>query len=135
MEDVIASIWAQVLGLERVGIRENFFQLGGHSLLATRVVSRLREAFALDVPVRTMFEAPTVAGLAAYVDGMRRRAEGRSSAPLVRATGSDRLTPSFAQQRLWFFEQLEPGSAVYNVPAVLRLCGRLDVTALEASLT
>ena len=135
VEDVIASIWAQVLGLERVGIHENFFQLGGHSLLATRVVSRLREAFGLDVPVRTMFEAPTVAGLAAYVDGMRRRAEGRSSAPLGRATGPDRLTPSFAQQRLWFFEQLEPGSAVYNVPAVLRLRGRLDVAALEASLT
>jgi len=133
-EDVIANVWADVLGLERVGIQEDFFELGGHSLLATRVVARLRQAFGIELPVRRMFEAPTVAGLAGHVDEARRVAAPTVALPLRPVPRVGPLPASFAQQRLWFIDQLEPGTSIYNIPLVLELRGALDVPALEASL-
>ncbi len=131
-EELITEIWAQVLGVERVGIYDDFFQLGGHSLLATQVVSRIREAFQVEVPLRRLFEAPTVAGLAESVEVGSR--SGLIAPPIVPIARDGGLPLSFAQQRLWFIDQLEPGGSVYNFPAAIRLKGPLNVSALKQSL-
>jgi amino acid adenylation domain-containing protein len=131
---VLAGIWGEVLGRERVGVEAGFFDLGGHSLLATQVVSRARQALGVEVPLRALFEAPTVAGLAGRIDALR--AEGGAPAPpIVRVPREGVLPVSFAQQRLWFIDQLEPGSAAYNVPSALRLRGRFDPGVLERAVT
>jgi amino acid adenylation domain-containing protein len=132
-EGVLASLWAQVLGVERVGANDNFFELGGHSLLATQVISRLRQAFQVEVSLRALFEAPTVAGLAQHVEATLRAKRGLQAPPLVPVARDGALPLSFAQQRLWFLDQLDPGHATYNMPAALRLTGLLDVAALERS--
>ncbi|HEU0078279.1 MAG TPA: condensation domain-containing protein, partial [Longimicrobiaceae bacterium] len=112
---------------------DNFFDLGGHSLLATRVVSRIREVLAGELPLRGLFEAPTVAGLAERVEALRRA--GLPVLPPVLPTGRGGALPlSFAQERLWFIDRLEPGSAVYNIPVAWRLAGALDEAALERAL-
>ncbi|HEX2094370.1 MAG TPA: amino acid adenylation domain-containing protein, partial [Longimicrobiaceae bacterium] len=134
-EEILAGIWAEVLGTDRVGIHDDFFDLGGHSLLATRVVSRVRRALGVELPLRALFEAPTVAGLAGRVEALLREARGESAPPLERVSRDRPLPLSFAQQRLWFIDRLQPGSAAYNIPAALRLTGWLDVAALERSLT
>jgi amino acid adenylation domain-containing protein len=132
-EEVLAGIWAEVLRVERVGATDGFFTLGGHSLLATRVVSRVREVFGVELPLRALFESPTVAGLAARVDELRRA--GDEALPPVVPAGRDRPLPlSFAQERLWFLDRMEPGRPVYNIPATLRITGALDVAALERAL-
>ncbi|MEW5930636.1 MAG: amino acid adenylation domain-containing protein, partial [Gemmatimonadota bacterium] len=132
-EEVLAGIWAEVLGVERVGVGDNFFDLGGHSLLATRVVSRIRELLAVELPLRGLFEAPTVAALAERVEALRRA--GLPVLPPVVPTGRGGALPlSFAQERLWFIDRLEPGSAAYNVPVAWRLGGALDGAALERAL-
>ncbi|MET0399298.1 MAG: amino acid adenylation domain-containing protein, partial [Longimicrobiaceae bacterium] len=133
-EEVVAAAWADVLRLPRVGSGENFFALGGHSLLATQVVSRLRAAFGVDVPVRALFEAPTVAELAARVDAAVREGQGIRVPPLVRAERGESLPLSFAQERLWVIDRMDPGGSVYNVPFTLRLRGALDGGALRAAL-
>jgi amino acid adenylation domain-containing protein/non-ribosomal peptide synthase protein (TIGR01720 family) len=133
-EEVLAGIWAEVLGVERVGATDNFFELGGHSLLATRVASRVREVFAAELPVRALFEAPTVAGLALRVEALARGGQPAAAPPLVPVPRGDGLPLSFAQQRLWFIEQLRPGQATYNIPVALKLWGALDVPALERAL-
>ncbi|HEX7240613.1 MAG TPA: amino acid adenylation domain-containing protein, partial [Longimicrobiaceae bacterium] len=132
-EEVLAGIWAEVLGTERVGVGENFFELGGHSLLATRVVSRIREVLAVELPLRVLFEAPTVAGLAERVEALR-RAEQPVLPPVVPTGRGGALPLSFAQERLWFLDRLQPGSAFYNVPAAVLLSGELDARALERAL-
>ncbi|MCC6858504.1 MAG: amino acid adenylation domain-containing protein [Bryobacterales bacterium] len=129
-EEIIAGIWASVLGVEKVGVTDSFFDLGGHSLLATQVVSRLRQAFQVDLPLRAIFEAPTVAGLAGRVRGGERLA----AHPIERAPRSGPLPLSFAQQRLWFLDQLEPGTPLYNLPNAVRLQGPLDAARLEENL-
>ncbi|WP_420127105.1 non-ribosomal peptide synthase/polyketide synthase [Longimicrobium sp.] len=133
VEEVLAGIWAEVLRLDRVGVEESFFNLGGHSLLATRVVSRVRELFGVELPLRALFEGPTVARLAVRVEEMR-RAELVALPPLVPAERTGPLPLSFAQERLWFIDRLEPGSATYNIPAAMRLAGALDQAALERAL-
>jgi amino acid adenylation domain-containing protein len=132
-EELLAGIWAEILGLDRVGTRDNFFDLGGHSLIATRVISRVREAFRIDLPVRRLFEAPTVSALAQAVDQAMRADDGTRRPPLVPVPRDRDLPLSFAQQRLWFLQQLEPGNAAYNLPGALRLSGKLDGGALERS--
>ncbi|HEU4556898.1 MAG TPA: amino acid adenylation domain-containing protein, partial [Longimicrobium sp.] len=134
VEEVLAGIWAEVLRLERVGVTESFFELGGHSLLATRVVSRVRELFGVELPLRALFEGPIVAQLAGRVEEMR-RAELPVLPPVVPVERTGALPLSFAQERLWFLDRLEPGSATYNIPAALRLAGVLDERALERSLS
>ncbi|REG14197.1 amino acid adenylation domain-containing protein, partial [Archangium gephyra] len=128
-ERKLASLWAEVLHQEKVGLGEDFFALGGHSLLATQLVSRVREAFGVELPLRTVFEAPTVERLAARVLEAKRGIK----APLKRVPRDGALPLSFAQQRLWFLDQLEQGSVFYNVPAVVRLRGELKTEALERS--
>ncbi|HEU4558250.1 MAG TPA: AMP-binding protein, partial [Longimicrobium sp.] len=132
-EERMAAIWAEVLGVERVGAEDHFFDLGGHSLLATQLVSRVREAFRTELPLRAVFEAPTLAELAVRVEEMR-RAELSALPPVVPAERTGALPLSFAQERLWFIDRLEPGSAVYNIPVAWRLGGALDEAALERAL-
>ena len=132
-EEVLAGIWAEILRADRVGVRETFFELGGHSLLAIRVVSRVRDALGVELPLRALFEAPTVAELAARVEALR-RAESPVLPPVVPVERGGPLPLSFAQERLWFLDRLEPGSAFYNIPAALRLGGALDLPALGAAL-
>ncbi|RKI15449.1 amino acid adenylation domain-containing protein, partial [Corallococcus praedator] len=133
-ERQLAVLWADVLKLDTVGAGDDFFALGGHSLLATQLVSRLRAAFGVELPLRTLFEAPTLEALAARIDAMRTRALAPTAPPLVPVSREGALPLSFAQQRLWFLDQLEPGSTVYNVPGVLRLEGELDTAALQQAL-
>ncbi|HEX5709303.1 MAG TPA: amino acid adenylation domain-containing protein, partial [Pyrinomonadaceae bacterium] len=133
VEGVLAGVWSRLLGLEKVGVNENFFELGGHSLLATQLVSGVREALGVDLPLRAVFESPTVAELATRVK--REIGAGTASpAAIVRAPRDEALPLSFAQERLWFLDRLEPGSALYNMPAALRLRGALDVDALSMTL-
>ncbi|HSF43044.1 MAG TPA: non-ribosomal peptide synthase/polyketide synthase [Thermoanaerobaculia bacterium] len=134
VEELLAGIWAEVLGLEGVGREDDFFALGGHSLLATRVVSRVRATFGVDLPLRAIFDQPALAGLAGQVERALAAGETPQEPPLV-AVGRDRPLPlSFAQQRLWFIDRLEPGNPAYHVPSSVRLLGRLDLGALSASL-
>ncbi len=135
-EEVVAAVWADVLRLPRVGAAENFFALGGHSLLATQVVSRLRAAFRVDVPVRALFEAPTVAELSERVDAAVRAGQGMEVPPLVRAEreAGGELPLSFAQERLWVIDRMDPGGSAYNMPFTLRLRGELDEGALRSAL-
>ncbi|HYH79386.1 MAG TPA: amino acid adenylation domain-containing protein, partial [Longimicrobium sp.] len=132
-EEVLAEIWGEVLGLERVGVEDNFFELGGHSLVATRMVSRVRQAFAVEVPLRAVFEAQTIRALAGRVEALR--GTTAEVTPVVPVPRDGDLPLSFAQQRLWFLDRLEPGSAVYNIPVALRLGGELDARGLAWALT
>jgi amino acid adenylation domain-containing protein len=129
-EELVARIFAEVLELERVEPDEDFFELGGHSLLATQVSSRVRAASGLELPVRMVFEEPTVAGLAAWLE---RSAPGTAGERIARVPREEPLVLSFAQQRLWFLDQLEPGNTVYNIPAAVELAGPLDAGAMTAA--
>ncbi|MCY1045883.1 amino acid adenylation domain-containing protein [Corallococcus sp. bb12-1] len=134
-ESLVASIWADVLRTDRFGIHDHFFDLGGHSLLATQVVSRVREAFGLELPIAALFEAPTVATLAEHLQGLRAHGSGEAPPPPLTAFPREEALPlSFAQQRLWFLDQMQSGSAFYNMPAVLRLTGTLDPKTVQRCL-
>src|SRR5262249_20701547 len=130
-EEVLASIWSEVLKIDRVGRDDDFFDLGGHSLLAMRVMARVREAFAVELPLRVLFEARTIAALSERIELARREGAGLIMPPLVAQLRGQRLPLSFAQERLWLLERLDVAGSTYNIPAVVRLSGRLDVDALE----
>jgi len=133
-EELLTGIWTEVLGLEQIGVHDDFFALGGHSLLATQVVSRVRATIGVDLPLRHLFAAPTVAGLAPLLEEARQGEQWMSAPVIMPMSRQDRLPLSFAQERLWFLDQMEPGCPAYNVPAAFRLTGPLDVAALERSL-
>ncbi len=134
VEEVVAAVWADVLGREEEpGREDNFFDLGGHSLLATQVVSRLRAAFEVDLTLPMLFAAPTVARLAACVEQMR-PGSAAAAPPLVAGVRPEPLPLSHSQQRLWFLDQLHPGSAFYNINTAVRLEGALSVGALAQAL-
>jgi amino acid adenylation domain-containing protein/FkbM family methyltransferase len=135
VEEILAGFWGEVLGIAPPHDPEShFFDLGGHSLLATQLISRLRDGFAVDLPVRQIFQTPTLAGMARAIEEARAAGGWPDLPPLVPRKDAAAPAPlSFAQERLWFLHQLEPESALYNVPGSLLLAGRLDVAALSAS--
>ncbi|MCW6008652.1 amino acid adenylation domain-containing protein [Micromonospora sp. CPCC 205371] len=131
-EELLATMWARLLGVDRVGAEDDFFALGGHSLLATQVTSRIREVFGAEVPLAALFDRPTVRGLAGVVD---QSMTGDAAQP-VTPVGRDRPLPlSFGQQRLWFLHQLDPDQSDYLVPMRLRFHGGVDPDALRAALS
>jgi acyl carrier protein len=146
LENNLATIWAEVLGLEKVGAQDNFFALGGDSLLATLLMSRLRSIFQIKIPLIKIFADPTLAGQALLVEEALLIVQSQDDQPMKegilvskepaipRRGELDPCPVSFAQQRLWFLDQFEPGSAVYNIPAAVRITGLLNVAALEQSL-
>ena len=138
VEEIVAGIFEELLKLGRVGIHHNFFDLGGHSLLAMKVVSRIRAALKVEIGVRSVFEEPTVEGLARRVESAMMAGERDEAPPLVRverkSQGEMRLPLSFAQQRLWFVDRLEPGNNAYNIPGAVWFEGKLDLGALERAI-
>ena len=134
VEEVLAGIWSDVLRTTRIGVNDNFFELGGHSLLATQVVSRIREAFGVEIPVRAIFEKQTLAMLAAEVEQLMYQGGSLQAPPVVRTSREVELPLSFAQQRLWFIDRLTPESPLYNMPMAVRLDGALNLAALERTL-
>ena len=133
-EEMLAQIWGQVLKAEPVGINDNFFELGGHSLLATQLVSRIRNIFQVELPLRELFASGTVTQLASSIGQLQQQNQGLDIPPILPQSEGTELSLSYAQQRLWFLDQLEPNSALYNIPLALRLEGTINISALEQSL-
>ena len=133
-EEKLAEVWRRILGLDRVGRDDNFFELGGHSLKATQAIARAEELFGIDLPLRTLFETPTVAGLARRIEERMEGAEIRGRQAIPRVDRSRPLPLSFGQQRLWFMDRLEPGGSTYNIGRGLRIRGALDRDALADAL-
>ncbi|PPJ04991.1 non-ribosomal peptide synthetase [Nocardia cyriacigeorgica] len=131
VEEIVAAVFGEVLGVDQVGADDDFFALGGNSLLATQVAARIGAAMDTRVPVRALFEASTVAALAVKVE---HTATGSARVPLVARPRPERIPLSFAQQRMWFLNQFDTAAAVYNIPAAIRLSGELDVRALEQAV-
>ncbi|MEO1339081.1 MAG: condensation domain-containing protein, partial [Myxococcota bacterium] len=131
IEQALGELWAQILGVRQIGRQDNFFALGGHSLLAIRLVSRIRDRLRRHVRVRAVFEHPTLSALATHVKGL----PADAASPLSARQHTDSSPLTRAQQTLWFFHQLEPDSAFYNLPWALRLRGELNEAALRWSLS
>ena len=131
IEEIVGGIWAEVLKLRRVGLDENFFEKGGHSLLATQVMSRVREVMGVEVGLREMFERPTVRGLSEAIEKQRAAGRGREVPAMKRREREAELELSYAQQRLWFINELEPESAAYNIAYAVRMQGEVNEAALE----
>jgi acyl carrier protein len=134
VEELIAAVFADVLRIDRAGAGDDFFELGGHSLSATQVVSRIRQAFQIELPVRALFESPTVRGLAIIVETIQRGNRGFVPPPIAPVSRGAALPLSIAQQRLWILDQMEPNSPLYNVPRAIRMTGTLNEEALERAL-
>ena len=134
IEELLAQIWGAVLRVDRVGARDNFFDLGGHSLAATQLAARIRNAFQIELTLREVFTNPEL-GRQAEVIGQRMRGGAQpQQEPVRRAPEAERRQLSYAQQRMWFLDQLEPDSAIYNLPGAVLLQGALDVPALKGAL-
>ena len=134
VEEILVNIWAQVLGVERIGIHDNFFELGGHSLLATRLVSCVRDSFHVELPLRSLFESPTVARLGKCIEMGLTSSPDSAVPPLKRVERIGPLPLSFSQQRLWILNKIEAASSIFNMHQAIRLKGVLDIAALEQSL-
>lgn len=134
IEATLCEIFGTVLRVDKVGIHDNFFDLGGHSLLATQVIARIRSALDVEIPLRRLFEGPTIHGLARYIWEARQTLQAPRRPPICPAIRDGDPPLSFAQQRLWFIDQLEPQSSAYNVPGAWRLTGPLDIAALQRSI-
>lgn len=132
VEEVIAAIWSDILKIQKVGINDNFFELGGHSLLATQVISRIKSTFKLEIPLRSIFENPTVSRLSHIVEAEEMNKKGLWNAAILPAPPEENVPLSFSQQRLWFLDQLEPGNTFYNIPETYKIKGRLNIAILEA---
>lgn len=131
VEELLASIWKDVLKVENIGANDNFFDLGGHSLLATQMVSRIRDAFDVEMELKDIFEAPLLSALALKIEELRLKDSALKQPPLEPVPRDGDLLPSFAQQRLWFLDQLAPGQANYNVPTTIILKGQLNLDILK----
>ncbi|HEX8176350.1 MAG TPA: amino acid adenylation domain-containing protein, partial [Pyrinomonadaceae bacterium] len=134
-EEILASLWSKLLGVERVGVSDNFFELGGHSLLATQMNSWVRDTFKVEMPLAVLFEQPTIDCFAARIEAALNTGQKLITPPIVPVPRTRALPLSFAQQRLWFIEQLQPGTPLYNVYIPLRLTGQLNISALSRTLT
>jgi amino acid adenylation domain-containing protein len=134
VEEALAAVWRELLGQDRVGVHDNFFDLGGHSLIATQLLARVRNTFAVEPPLREFLEGATIAGLARLVEQSLRDGSAGALPPIGRVDRTGPLSLSFAQQRLWYVSQLDPESALYNVPMAVRIEGDLDTAALQAAL-
>ncbi|WP_306423302.1 non-ribosomal peptide synthetase [Nostoc favosum] len=133
IENLLAGIWAEILGIDKIGIHNNFFELGGHSLIATRVISQIRQVFQTELPLRYLFEKPTIAGLAKEIEKAIKVDSTVEVTNIEQIERTQQLSLSYAQQRLWFLSQLEPDSPFYNIPGAVRLQGQLNVEALQQS--
>jgi amino acid adenylation domain-containing protein len=133
-EELLAGLWARLLRVSEVGVNDNFFELGGHSLLAIQLISLIRDAFGLELPLSELFEHPTVFDLAQSVEREMRVNEGLLVPPLLPAARENALPLSFAQQRLWFLDQLMPDSNAYTLAQAIRLRGALNPASLEQSI-
>jgi amino acid adenylation domain-containing protein len=134
IEASLCAIWSDVLKMSPIGIHDNFFKLGGHSLLATQVISRIRSVFERDIPLRVLFEEPTIARLGEKIEASLGEGKGSLLPVITAGVRPDRIPLSFAQQRLWFIDQLLPNSSLYNIPIALRIKGPLDRDILDRSL-
>ncbi|MFF2848887.1 amino acid adenylation domain-containing protein [Streptomyces sp. NPDC058001] len=131
VERAVAEVWRRVLGVDRVGLHDNFFALGGQSLLATEAVARLNDTFGVDLSLPMIFQEPTVAALAAMIEEKKAGPADASALPELVATGASEAPLSYDQEGMWLLEQWHPGTAVHNVPIGVRLSGRLDPVRLE----
>ncbi|QPB24417.1 amino acid adenylation domain-containing protein (plasmid) [Rhizobium sp. 007] len=134
IETALAEIWAELLGVERVGRHDHFFELGGHSLLAVQLLSRLSQAVGVELPLTRLFATPVLSDLAESIVEVLSRAGPQELTAIVAVSRHEPLVLSFAQQRLWFLAQLDEGSTNYHIPLALRLRGRLDRTVWQRSL-
>ncbi|NWC45178.1 non-ribosomal peptide synthetase [Pseudomonas edaphica] len=134
LQQQIAAIWREVLGLPRIGLRDDFFALGGHSLLATQIISRTRQACDVELPLRSLFEASELGAFAEQVGAIQASGQRNQQTAIARVDRSARVPLSYSQQRMWFLWQMEPDSPAYNVGGMARLCGILDVGRFEAAL-
>lgn len=130
-ETQILQIWRDVLGVDVISVEDDFFSVGGHSLLATQVVARMRNAFGVKLPLRALFEAPTIRNAARLIDGLLAESSSNRLPPLVPIDRNGPLPLSFVQQQLWLLDQLDPGTPAYNMPVALQLRGELDLAAFE----
>jgi amino acid adenylation domain-containing protein/non-ribosomal peptide synthase protein (TIGR01720 family) len=133
-EEILCGIWSQLLKVSSAGVHDNFFELGGHSLLATQVMSRIQDVFRLELPLRFLFESPTPAGLAKCIEQVKQQQAGTDLPPIQSGERPAAIPLSYAQQRFWFIDQLQPGGSSYNVPSAVRVEGALDREVLEKSL-
>lgn len=134
LETALAQIWMDVLNVDRVGVHDNFFRLGGHSLIATQMVARISDAFKIEFPLQNMFEAPTIEQIANMVRPLISAGYEPEIPPLVPIPRNNAIPLSFAQQRLWFLDQFEPGSALYNIALPLRVSFAMDASLTATAL-